>query len=174
MVAGWPYFLELFIFILPAYFANSTPVIFGGGVPVDFGMKLWDRRRIFGDGKTWRGLFAGFIFGTAAGFVVASYKASADYFLLAPLLAGGALIGDLLGSFIKRRMGMKQGHPSLFMDQLLFLFAALAFATPILSKPNPPILLSLEGITFLVILTYILHVGANWVANRLGLKKVPW
>ncbi|MEM3030180.1 MAG: CDP-2,3-bis-(O-geranylgeranyl)-sn-glycerol synthase [Candidatus Micrarchaeia archaeon] len=173
-MADLAYFLELFIFILPAYFANSTPVIFGGGTPVDFGVKLWDRRRLFGDGKTWRGLAAGFILGTAAGFVVASYKASGDYFVLAPLLAGGALLGDLLGSFIKRRMGMRSGQPSLFMDQLLFLFTALALAFPVLAKPSPPITLTPEGLVFLVILTYVLHVGANWLANRLGLKRVPW
>lgn len=143
-------------------------------MPVDFGIKLWDGRRLFGDGKTWRGLVAGFMLGTAAGFVVAAYKANADYFTLAPLLAGGALLGDLLGSFIKRRMGMRRGQPSLFMDQLLFLFVALALAFPVLAKPNPPIALTLEGLVFLVILTYVLHVGANWLANKLGLKKVPW
>jgi len=42
--------LWLIIFILPAYFANSSPVILGGGAPIDLGRKAWDKKRIFGDG----------------------------------------------------------------------------------------------------------------------------
>ena len=55
------------------------------------------------------------------------------------------------------------------MDQLLFLALALLFAYPLASG-----LLTLEAVVFLAVLTYFVHVGANVVANRLGLKKVPW
>jgi len=47
--------------MLPAYMANPTAVVFGGGTPVDMGKNWKDGRRIFGDGKTFRGLIGGTI-----------------------------------------------------------------------------------------------------------------
>jgi hypothetical protein len=35
-------------------------------------------------------------------------------------------------------------------------------------------MLTLEAVAFLFVLTYFVHSGANVIANRLGLKKVPW
>src|SRR2546426_2309087 len=46
-------------FFLPAFVANPMAVVFGGGTPIDFGRTLRDRERLFGDGKTWRGLLGG-------------------------------------------------------------------------------------------------------------------
>src|SRR2546422_10291580 len=48
-----------FWFLLPAYVANPMAVVFGGGVPMDFGRVLRDGRRVLGDGKTWRGVAGG-------------------------------------------------------------------------------------------------------------------
>lgn len=42
---------QLLLFILPAYIANATPVLFGGGMPVDFRRKFIDGERLLGDGK---------------------------------------------------------------------------------------------------------------------------
>ena len=189
--------IELVLLILPAYFANSVPVLLGGGAPIDGGKKWKDNQRVFGDGKTVRGFFAGVIAGVAVGalegiFLAGSqwdiYAASGSlagigglfagdaglgagtvYVLAGFLLGCGAMAGDLLGSFIKRRQGLSRGKPSLVMDQLLFLALALLFAYPL-----APGLLTLEAVLFLAVLTYFVHVGANVVANRLGLKKVPW
>jgi len=152
--------LQLLLFILPAYFANSAPVLFGGGAPMDFKAKAWDGRRVFGDGKTWRGFLAGIIAGTIVGALLNAY-------LLGVLLSLGTMLGDLFGSFLKRRLGLERGHPGFAIDQLPFLLFALAFASPIY-------LPSWEGILVLIILTYVLHVSTNFLANRLGLKKVPW
>ena len=158
----------LLLFILPAYFANSSPVIFGGGTPVDFGRNAWDRRRIFGDGKTWRGLLAGLACGSLVGIIESfSLPPTFNYLLLGFLLSLGTMLGDLFGSFLKRRLGLGRGHPGFAIDQLPFLFFALAFASPLY-------LPSREGILLLIVLTYILHVSTNFIANRLGLKKVPW
>ncbi len=41
--------------MLPAYIANPTAALFGGGMPIDFGKKYHDGQRILGDGKTFRG-----------------------------------------------------------------------------------------------------------------------
>ncbi|MFH1470329.1 MAG: CDP-archaeol synthase, partial [Candidatus Micrarchaeota archaeon] len=52
MLENW---LEVIILVLPAYVANASPVILGGGTPVDFGRLFYDKKRILGDGKTWKG-----------------------------------------------------------------------------------------------------------------------
>jgi len=175
--AAW--MMQLVIFILPAYFANSVPVLLGGGVPIDGGKKWKDGQRLFGDGKTVRGFFAGVAAGVAVGAVEGLllaggnwdiYQSGANIYVLAGLLLGcGAMAGDLLGSFIKRRQGLARGKPSLVMDQLLFLALALLFVYPLANG-----LLTLAAVLFLAVLTYFVHVGANVLANRLGLKKVPW
>jgi CDP-2,3-bis-(O-geranylgeranyl)-sn-glycerol synthase len=169
---------QILLFILPAYIANSTPVIFGGGMPVDFKRKFADGRRIFGDGKTWGGLLAGFCFGSLTGLLEAQLCYSAfipsslcmNFTVLGFVLSFGAMFGDLAGSFVKRRMGMKRGHPSLILDQLSFLLFAILLSLPYM----PEGLLVVDSVVFLVVLTYLLHVLSNIVANRLGLKKVPW
>ncbi|MEM2137471.1 MAG: CDP-2,3-bis-(O-geranylgeranyl)-sn-glycerol synthase [Candidatus Anstonellaceae archaeon] len=175
-------FLELaaksILLILPSYFANSIPVVLGGGRPIDGKKKFPDRQRIFGDGKTVRGFLAGVFAAILIGAIealalsgssLALFDSNSAYVYAGFLLGLGTMLGDLAGSFIKRRQKLAQGKPSFLMDQLLFLFVALAFAYPLASH-----LLSLEAVLFLAVLTYFVHVGANILANRWGLKKVPW
>lgn len=166
--------LALVLFILPAYVANASPVLFGGGTPIDFGKKLGDKKRIFGDGKTWKGLVFGVACGSFVGIVEAGLLANQVFIVQGVLLSAGTLAGDLLGSFIKRRVGVKRGHPSFLLDQLMFLFIALLFAAPILASENAPFKLTIIDLGVLIILTYFLHVSTNYAANKLGLKKVPW
>lgn len=171
--------LRLILFVLPSYFANSIPVVLGGSLPMDGKRKFSDGRRILGDGKTTRGffsgVFAGVLVGAAEGLILPGtafdiYGSGFPTYVLAGFLLGlGTMAGDLLGSFIKRRQGIAPGKPSLAMDQLLFLAGAIVFSYPLASQ-----LLSIEGVLFLAVLTYFVHVGANIIANRLGLKKVPW
>ena len=170
--------LMLVLFILPSYFANSIPVLLGGGRAIDNGAKMADGQRIFGDGKTVRGFFAGVLAALLIGSLeaialpstaFALYNSPADYVFAGFLLGLGTMSGDLLGSFIKRRQGISQGKPSLLLDQLTFLAVALIFSYP-LAAP----LLTIPAVLFLFILTYFVHVGSNVAANRLGLKKVPW
>jgi len=170
-------FARLVAFILPAYVANAVPVVFGGGAKIDFGRKFYDGRRVLGDGKTVNGLVSGLAFGTLAGLCLALALPS-DFLPFAPslnakivvsfMLALGALIGDLVGSFFKRRMGVERGEPSMLMDQLLFLFFALAFAASYYPLP------SIYALVVLVLLTFLLHVLFNALAHKLKLKSVPW
>lgn len=167
------------IFILPSYFANSTPVLLGGGKPIDLGRKLSDGGRIFGEGKTVRGFFAGIFAALLIGSLQALllpgtawdiYNGNSSAYVYAGFLLGvGTMAGDLAGSFLKRRQGIAQGKPSVVMDQLMFLLFALAFAYPVASR-----LITIEAVVFLAVLTYFAHVSANVVAHRWGLKKVPW
>ena len=172
-IAGW------IIFILPSYFANAVPVVFGGGQPIDGGRTFSDGRRLFGDGKTVRGFVAGVLAGTAIGAIGAIllpataldiYGGNAVTYVLAGFLLGlGTMAGDLAGSFVKRRQGIGQGKSSLVLDQLSFLLFAFLFSYPMASRIIVP-----EAVVFLTVLTYFVHIGANILANRLGLKKVPW
>ena len=43
--------LNSIYYYLPAYFANGMPIVFGGGVPIDFCKKWSDGKRNFWDGK---------------------------------------------------------------------------------------------------------------------------
>ncbi len=160
--------LSLLIFILPAYVANASPVILGGGVPMDFGKNFVDGKRILGQGKTWRGFIFGVLAGTAVG-ILLSLVFSWFSPLLGFLLSLGALTGDMTGSFLKRRIGTERGKPSLVLDQLTFLFVAFAFAYPLWPK-----FLDIYGVVFLIALTYVMHVVSNVFAHRMGWKKVPW
>jgi CDP-2,3-bis-(O-geranylgeranyl)-sn-glycerol synthase len=153
------------IYILPAYVSNGAPVIFGGGVPIDMNRKFRGKP-IFGKHKTIRGLISGIL----SGFVIASLL---SYFIPGIFLAGismsiGTHIGDLAGSFIKRRQGKKSGERTLLLDQYPFLIFALLFAFPFGGFP------SIWGIIFLVILTGLLHRSTNAAAHSLKIKEVPW
>ncbi len=158
-------FLYPIIYILPAYIANGAPVIFGGGRPLDMGKKI-RKRRIFGDNKTIRGTAFMMIGAIAVG--LAEYP-SFSYMLYISILMGiGAIVGDLLGSFIKRRMDFKPGKPFPIMDQYGFFIFAVLFAYPLGHLPD------LYGMVFLIVLTGIMHLATNMGAYGLKLKKVPW
>ncbi|ASI99987.1 CDP-2,3-bis-(O-geranylgeranyl)-sn-glycerol synthase [Thermococcus gorgonarius] len=164
--------LWAFWYILPAYFANASPVVLGGGRPIDGGRNWRDGRRILGDGKTWRGFFGGVAAGTLVGviqyFITPGFYGSLKTaLLLAFLLSFGALVGDLVGSFIKRRLNLPRGYPAVGLDQLGFLISALAFAYPVKTVSSGQMLA-------LLILTPLIHWSANYFAYKMGWKSVPW
>ncbi|ASA78413.1 CDP-2,3-bis-(O-geranylgeranyl)-sn-glycerol synthase [Thermococcus sp. 5-4] len=172
MTASLSSLLWAFWYILPAYVANGSPVLLGGGPPIDGGRNWRDGRRILGDGKTWRGFFGGLACGTLTG--VVQYFLTPGFYgdlrtaaLLAFLLALGALLGDLIGSFLKRRANLPRGAPAIGLDQLGFLIAALALAYPVKT-------LSSGQIIFLLVVSPFIHWGANYFAYRMGWKSVPW
>ncbi|MGB9635610.1 MAG: CDP-2,3-bis-(O-geranylgeranyl)-sn-glycerol synthase [Candidatus Micrarchaeia archaeon] len=164
---------SIILFILPPYIANAIPVLFGGGTPIDLGMSAWDGRRILGDGKTLRGLFAGILAGILTGYAEYTLLGRYELFIISVYSSCGAMFGDIVGSFIKRRMGMERGKPSFVMDQLLFIIFALVFSYATLAEYIPSVLFP-ESVLFILLLTYLMHRGMNIVANKLGLKKVPW
>ncbi len=168
------YWLGFIVFILPAYFANASPVVFGGGNDaIDFGF-VFGGERLFGKGKTVKGFLSGLLIGSLVGLIVAFspfYPFTASVlikFKIGFLLSLGALIGDLFGSFVKRRFHLKSGSPSFLLDQLPFVVFALFFVYPY------SLSFTVFAWAFLIILSLLLHVFFNWLANRVGLKRVPW
>ncbi|MFX0151542.1 MAG: CDP-2,3-bis-(O-geranylgeranyl)-sn-glycerol synthase [Candidatus Hodarchaeota archaeon] len=81
-------------------------------------------------------------------------------------LGSGALIGDLIGSFIKRRSGLKRGESFFFMDQLGFLITAMLFTYLIIPWP-------IIWFVLLIPLTLVLHISLNLVSYSIGLQEAP-
>lgn len=174
MVAFWA--------MLPAYVPNNAAVLFGGGAPIDGG-RTWGGRRVLGDGKTWRGTAGGTAAGVAVALVLSAIAPSVGDALgvalpsfplvAAVALAFGAMLGDVLASFLKRRTGRERGAAFPLVDQLDFVVVALALAA--LAAPAWfGEWFTLPVIAVVVVLTPLLHVGTNALAYQLGLKDEPW
>ncbi|MGM0404675.1 MAG: CDP-2,3-bis-(O-geranylgeranyl)-sn-glycerol synthase [Thermoplasmatota archaeon] len=169
---------------IPALIANPLAVIFGGGTPIDGGLKI-NGKRVFGDGKTWRGLFGGGIAGglitIAFNFLVSPflkmYPDSNSAYLIIFSLSFGALLGDIMASFFKRRSGKERGAKTPIIDQLDFVFGAilLTFLTDSVWIINT--YFSSDGWIALIILIIgvpLLHRIVNIIGYKLGLKNEPW
>ncbi len=167
------------IYILPAYIANASACVFGGGTPLDGGKNFIDGRRLIGNGVSFKGTFFGLLCGTIASILegiiinlnivgnIAFYFNTFEWAYVGFLLSLGALFGDMFGSFIKRRMGLAQGKPAPILDQVGFVIFAILFAYPVVPIP-------LDMIIVLLIITPLVHLSANIIAYKLGLKDVWW
>jgi len=165
----WPSvqdWVAAFYIILPIYCTNGAPVLFGGGRPIDLGKSLWDEERVFGDHKTIRGFMSGLAVGLVVS-LVESLVFSQALFAVAMLASIGALLGDLAGAFLKRRLRIKPGRPLPGLDQLDFVLGAILLVSPISELSIPTILI-------LVIVTPPIHFLTNLGAYVLGLKSTFW
>ncbi len=167
------FIIKMIIYLGPMYFANSSAMFFGGKTPLDFGKKFSDGRRIFGKGKTFKGSFFGIAFGTLIGvliFLVApayTLMLSKEYILLVLFITSGAIVGDIVASFFKRRHEIDSGEEVLFLDQLDFVIGGMLFGS-ILYVPD------FYEVVFICVTTLIVHKVSNYVAYKIKLKKVPW
>jgi CDP-2,3-bis-(O-geranylgeranyl)-sn-glycerol synthase len=169
--------------MLPAYVPNNAAVLAGGGRPIDGGRTLSDGSRLLGDGKTWRGT----ALGTGAGLLVALLlndvrPAAIDATPVAvpafPLtaavaLAFGAMLGDILASFLKRRTGRERGAAFPGVDQLDFVIASLGL-TLLAATDWFLATFTLPVLVVVLVITPLLHVSTNAIAYGLGLKDEPW
>jgi CDP-2,3-bis-(O-geranylgeranyl)-sn-glycerol synthase len=164
---------QALIFIFPAYCANGTPVLAGGGIRMDFGKNFIDGRRVFGNNKTFRGFFfgwaVGFFVGIMEGFVFGFDKVPVLLSVLIPL---GGLLGDLTGAFIKRRLDIAPGGLLPVVDQIDFVVGAVVFSLPL-------VLINWQGLSWQLIVVVLLitppiHLFTNFLAYKLKLKKHPW
>jgi CDP-2,3-bis-(O-geranylgeranyl)-sn-glycerol synthase len=166
--------------MLPAYIPNPVAALLGGGTPIDLGKNFSDGKRIFGDGKTYRGLLTGILAGIITGLILIWF---AGWFpptslpqhtlLSVVLLAIGALLGDLVKSFFKRRYGKERGTKWPIADQ----YDLVAGAFLLLLIFDPAWLFATVTIpAFLVILiiTPVLHRATNIVGYIFKVKEVPW
>ena len=184
--------------MLPAYLSNMLPVFVGGGRPIDGGRVWKDGKRVLGDGKSWRGLLlaplvAALLTGVLQWLAVNTAWGSRygfpawgpfpAWFLLAYLLGLGALTGDAVESFFKRRTGRGRGDRWFPFDQLDFvvgglvfgLVAGLAMQATGLTDGNLFLqLFTWPRLLVIVLLTPALHLLVNFIGYKIGAKDVPW
>jgi CDP-2,3-bis-(O-geranylgeranyl)-sn-glycerol synthase len=79
----------------------------------------------------------------------------------------GALAGDSIKSFFKRRLGFAPGKAWVPFDQLDFIVGGLTL-TSLYVFPG------WAAVSVLLLLTPALHYLTNWTAYKIGLKDVPW
>ena len=157
--------LDALLFIGPSYVANAAPLLLGGGAPLDRGKNFFDGQRILGAHKTFRGLFAGIIAGSLVG--LAESPVNSHLLLGGFMIALGTVLGDLLGAFFKRRFWIKPGSPLPIVDQLDFVFGGLLLGQLVFPLNLPSILL-------VVLVTPPIHLGTNYGAYLLGIKRTRW
>lgn len=178
-------------YLLPAALGNHNascgnrlwlPGIFKKGlvkiaVPVDFGAK-WRGSEIFGKNKTWRGFLVGIVTGILVAGLQAILFFNSDFFmrntivdyakvnfiLIGALMGGGALLGDLLESFVKRRLNKPSGKPWFPWDQIDWIIGAIVVSS-IIYKPS-------AGVAITTILLYtVVHLTSDRVVCWMGIKK---
>jgi CDP-2,3-bis-(O-geranylgeranyl)-sn-glycerol synthase len=121
-------------FFLPAMVANMAPVIATRfnltpalNKPLD-GHIMWRGQRLFGSHKTIRGI----IWGGVAGSITATvqylgtgwFNSLGNALLIGLLLGLGALLGDAIKSFLKRRWAIQPGSAWIPWDQIDFVIGA--------------------------------------------------
>jgi len=152
---------ETLYIYLPAYLANAAPVILGGGGPLDGGRTWIDGEPLFGDHKTVRGTISGLVVGIIAGFIMMMP-------LRGVLLSVGAIGGDIIVSFIKRRLKLQPGAMFPVADQMGFIVFAVLLVS--LVQPSPP----WERAVAILVATLPIHYMTNVFAWALKLKSDPW
>jgi CDP-2,3-bis-(O-geranylgeranyl)-sn-glycerol synthase len=171
------FLLSAFLFFLPAgvanaspVFANRTPWLRRWKTPLDFG-KSWKGHRIFGDNKTWRGFLFGILTGGVTSLLIAYFFIPNSYdawhtFLIGALLGAGALSGDAVESFFKRRNGVAPGKSWFPFDQIDYIIGGLVFVYPLTLIP----FVLMGGI---LVLYFGLHLLVAYLGFLTGFKKSP-
>jgi CDP-2,3-bis-(O-geranylgeranyl)-sn-glycerol synthase len=180
MVDLWVEFVKSLLIIFPAYAANGFPPLANGKMPIDLKIKWFDKNRILGDGKTFEGfglgLFVGFLIGALEAYLYPSLNAYAmQYGTQLPfinlfvgfMIAFGALVGDLEGSFIKRRFKLNRGADVPLLDQWNFIIGAVLFSYWFTQ-------ITIWMILIMLLLTPLFHRIANIIGHKLKVKKEPW
>jgi len=158
-------------FFLPAYFANMAPSVFKF-IPWS---KYPINKRLFGNNKSWQGIIIAILTGTlifwlqkllyTKGFTSLALIKYTDFSVfLGALMGAGAIIGDLIESYYKRKRDIPSGSSWMPWDQLDFVFGGILF---IFFVYIPPISI----ILILLIASPILHIATNYVGYLLKINK---
>jgi CDP-2,3-bis-(O-geranylgeranyl)-sn-glycerol synthase len=160
----WLIVISSLYFFLPAYLANMFPSL-AKNVPF-LRFPVWEKK--LGKNKTWRGVFiatltGGLVFWLqklvyAKGFTAwAIIDYSGFSIVLGFLMGFGAIFGDLVESYYKRKIGIAPGKPWMPFDQLDFVIGALVLSFFIYVPPVSIVLI-------LIIASPLLHL----IFNRFG------
>jgi len=168
-----------FLFAVPIFVSNAAPALFGGGYPIDAYKNFFDGKRILGDHKTIQGLLSGLIGGILTSIIV--FYLSHDLMMeqygdigfqypmwIGFLMGWGCNFGDMIGSFIKRRINIKSGGSFPVFDQIGYMIFGLLWSWPAFK------ILPWQFLVTLLVIAPLLHLGANLFAYSIGVKSVPW
>jgi len=187
--------LQSAYFLLPAYFANMAPVIFKKlklleslNKPVDKEKLFVDKKPLFGKNKTYRGFVSGVIMGILGAYLqmllfnwTAFKKISIpgiDYtnhvtiILLGILMGLGAITGDLIESFLKRRLNVLSGQSFAPWDQIDLVIGAYIFVLPL--HYLHIITISWMLLLWSMIVSFFLIVIVNHISFYLHFRKEKW
>jgi CDP-2,3-bis-(O-geranylgeranyl)-sn-glycerol synthase len=163
--------LKSLYFFLPVYFANMAPVLFTSVRFADTPIQ----EKWFGKNKTWRGILVSTLTGGivfwiqqlahAQGFTSLSLIEYTHYPVVLGFSMGfGAIIGDLVKSYYKRKEGIAPGKPWYFFDQIDFVLGGILFSFFFIVP-------SANVILVLLIASPILHLIVNYIGYVVGIRK---
>ncbi len=173
-------------FLLPAAIANVAPIVAAKlplmrrwETPIDGG-KTWRGLPFLGAHKTWRGLLSGIVMGGLTfwlqqtayrhGGWTHTIAYSVNYahisWLLGPLMGLGALGGDAIESFFKRRHHVASGKPWIPFDQLDYIIGAVLVSLPFVVLPA-------AVYVWIFIIWFGMHILFSYLGWRVGLKDAP-
>ena len=174
--------------MLPALIPNPAAVLVGGGTPMDLG-RTWRGRRVLGDGKTWRGFFGGATCGVLFGILQIGVGQAAKLgdswtfgewpsaLVIVLCLSFGSMMGDSLGSFVKRRIGVDRGFKAPGLDQYNFVVGAVVLLMVFRFDWFDQHYFTgdaIWGLVALLVIVPLLHRGINIIGYKMGKKNVPW
>lgn len=168
--------IEAFWFFLPAGIANLSPVIAARmpllknwKAPLDMGKSI-NGQRVLGANKTWRGLLFGALMAALTAGIIYEIRDSNNSLATAMIIGGlmgfGALIGDAVESFFKRRRGVKPGDAWFPFDQTDYIIGGLVIVAPFTD-------VSLALALAVFFLYFVLHVVTSYFGYLVGLKDKP-
>ncbi len=160
--------VETGLAILAAMVANGSPVIVGRGTPLDAGKRFIDGRRVLGDGKTVEGTIVAIFYGLTIAITCGVALKDPKLVVAGASAVLGAVLGDIIASFVKRRLGLPRGSPVPIMDQLDFYLGSILLLLAAGFIPHPVVAAAFAP------LIYVLHRLTNMAAYKLGIKDVPW
>lgn len=146
--------------------ANGSPVVLSllSGKhrqwPVDGGLRLPDGRPLFGNSKSLPGLAIAVSATTLCSLVIGPSV------WIGLLIGTFAMIGDLLSSFVKRRLGLVSGASAIGLDQVPESFLPLLICKPVLALSWTQVLV----LTVAFLATNLLISRVMW---QLGIRKYP-
>lgn len=139
----------------PAMVANGIPVLLA---KLPFSQPI--SSRLFGRGKTWKGLIGGSLAAGLTAHLLSGFIPELNL-LVGTCLGSGALLGDLVKSYFKRKLAIRgTWFP---FDQLDWIFGAYAFSLPFH-------LLSFAEFLTILPIGLALHLATNKLAIVLKLK----
>jgi CDP-2,3-bis-(O-geranylgeranyl)-sn-glycerol synthase len=160
------YLLDLQLLLL-LITANGSPILatrLAGqrwSRAIDGGHRAWDGRPWLGPSKTWRGLFSAILITVPMALLLGQGV------WLGLAIALGAMTGDLLSSFLKRRLGITASGQAVGLDQIPESLLPLLLVGPVLQLTRGDLLILVGGF-------FVLELGLSRILYALHIRRRPY